>query len=83
MPCTELGNETVFCCICQSKVKKLLCNFFISFIGENHSIRIYYPSAAGGGMKELFRKVSLSFLLVIVFLKYATNYNIFAVLVYI
>ncbi|XWS30276.1 hypothetical protein CRYUN_Cryun24cG0102800 [Craigia yunnanensis] len=24
---------------------------------DNHSIMIYYPSAAGGGMKELFRKV--------------------------
>lgn len=26
--------------------------------GDNHSIMIYYPSSAGGGMKELFRKVS-------------------------
>ncbi|XP_077210138.1 inositol hexakisphosphate and diphosphoinositol-pentakisphosphate kinase VIP2-like isoform X2 [Tasmannia lanceolata] len=25
--------------------------------GDNHSIMIYYPSAAGGGMKQLFRKV--------------------------
>ncbi|PNX55595.1 inositol hexakisphosphate and diphosphoinositol-pentakisphosphate kinase 1-like protein, partial [Trifolium pratense] len=24
--------------------------------GDNHSIMIYYPSSAGGGMKELFRK---------------------------
>ncbi|RDX71984.1 Inositol hexakisphosphate and diphosphoinositol-pentakisphosphate kinase VIP2, partial [Mucuna pruriens] len=26
-------------------------------IADNHSIMIYYPSSAGGGMKELFRKV--------------------------
>ncbi|XP_024521024.1 inositol hexakisphosphate and diphosphoinositol-pentakisphosphate kinase VIP1 [Selaginella moellendorffii] len=25
--------------------------------GDNHSVMIYYPSAAGGGMKELFRKI--------------------------
>lgn len=27
--------------------------------GDNHSVMIYYPSSAGGGMKELFRKVNL------------------------
>ncbi|KAJ7538636.1 hypothetical protein O6H91_11G057700 [Diphasiastrum complanatum] len=25
--------------------------------GDNHSVMIYYPSSAGGGMKELFRKI--------------------------
>lgn len=28
--------------------------------GDNHSVMIYYPSSAGGGMKELFRKVTLT-----------------------
>ena len=31
LPCMQLGNETLFFCICQSKVKKLLCNFFYIF----------------------------------------------------
>lgn len=32
--------------------------FVFLFEADNHSIMIYYPSSAGGGMKELFRKVS-------------------------
>lgn len=38
------------------------------FEGDDHRIMIYYPSAAGGGMKELFRKVS--FVIPFIFLRY-------------
>lgn len=32
-----------------------------TYEGDDHSIMIYYPSYAGGGMKALFRKVSSMF----------------------
>ncbi|GJP50722.1 hypothetical protein CLOM_g9867 [Closterium sp. NIES-68] len=38
----------------QSTVGHLLCG--VGW-GDDHSVMIYYPSSAGGGMKELFRKV--------------------------
>lgn len=48
-----------------SYIALLLCNssFILILIlslceGDDHSIMIYYPSSAGSGMKELFRKVS-------------------------
>eukprot|EP00249_Psilotum_nudum_P017504 c26356_g1_i1 orf=1564-3798(-) len=38
---------------------KRICKPFVEkpADGDNHRVMIYYPSSAGGGMKELFRKV--------------------------